>query len=254
MINLYHSTPTIYAQASRDFQYLSWLYNIVLNSVKHNVDDLYQLPLNTSQDQLIELLALTLGFKVKRKYDTKQLSAIVTILPSLMKNKGTQHAIQLAGQAIMRASGVEGLFEIKSEGAHLKILLPRTLTDLNLFNDLLPYILPAGCTFRVTQETTTASDIQTKLSLSSTIKTRIAQDITLKQIDGSINDQESLSRLFSPTGTSYDVTYITEDSKPNTGLLGTTVIADRQEAQIKVSAAAVNLDETDETPLNTSEN
>ena len=44
MIKFYEQVPAVYPSASRDFQYLCWLIDIVLNSVKHNVDDLYDLP------------------------------------------------------------------------------------------------------------------------------------------------------------------------------------------------------------------
>ena len=54
MINLYNQVPTVYTSTSRDFQYLSWLYNIVLNSVKHNVDALYDLPKVQTDNKLIE--------------------------------------------------------------------------------------------------------------------------------------------------------------------------------------------------------
>ena len=76
MIKFANQVPSVYPSASRDFQYLGWLIDIVLNSVKHNVDDLYDLPNNQADIKLTELLALTLGFKVKRNYDQKQLSAL----------------------------------------------------------------------------------------------------------------------------------------------------------------------------------
>lgn len=149
MINFYNQVPTIYSNASRDFQYLGWLINIVLNSVKHNVDDLYNLPNTKIDAKLIELLAMTLGFKIRRNYEQKQLLALVSILPVILKNKGTQKAIEILGDALVASSGSIGSFSCEIDDGCLKVYLPEDLVDINLFMDVLPYILPAGMTCRV---------------------------------------------------------------------------------------------------------
>lgn len=150
MIHFYNQVPSVYTNTSRDFQYLSWLINIVLNSVKHNVDNLYNLPNTKANLRLTELLALTLGFKVKRNYDQNQLVALVSIIPSILKYKGTREAVTLAGEALITASGTEGSFECKvKENNLLEVTLPKNLIDITLFIDILPYILPAGMTCRV---------------------------------------------------------------------------------------------------------
>jgi hypothetical protein len=149
MIKFVNQVPSIYTSASRDFQYLSWLINIVLNSVKHNVDGLYNLPNISSDSKVSELLALTLGFKIKRNYDQKQLVALVATLPLILKYKGTITAVQIAAYALVKASGALGDAECEVEGAELVVTLPSGLVDIALFLDLLAYILPAGMTCRI---------------------------------------------------------------------------------------------------------
>jgi hypothetical protein len=153
MINFYDQVPTIYSNASRDFQYLSWLINIVLNDVKHNVDDMYNLPNSKVDTKLAEVLAMTLGFKIKRNYDQKQLLALVSIIPSLLKYKGTEKAIKMLGDALVATSGAVGSFSYKVIGCLLEACLPKELIDTTLFIDLLPYILPAGMTCRIVRKT-----------------------------------------------------------------------------------------------------
>jgi hypothetical protein len=153
MINFYNQVPSVYPNASRDFQYLSWLINIVLNNVKHNVDDLYTLPNVNIDSKTTELLALTLGFKVKRNYDQKQLTALVGVLPSILKYKGTIRAVEMAADALIMASGSTGDPSCKVHGAQLEVTLPKDLIDITLFLDLLDYILPAGMTCRVIRGT-----------------------------------------------------------------------------------------------------
>lgn len=153
MINFYNQVPTVYNNTSRDFQYLSWLINIVLNSVKHNVDDLYSLPSNTTDIKLTELLALTLGFKVKRNYDKNQLAALVSVIPNILKNKGNIQAVTIAANALLNASAAVGSFDYTIDDGCLKVTFPKELVDITLFLDLLPYILPAGMTCRVIRKT-----------------------------------------------------------------------------------------------------
>lgn len=153
MINFSKQVPSIYPNASRDFQYLGWLIDIVLNSVKHNVDALYSLPVINDDTKLTELLALTLGFKVKRNYDKRQLAALVSVLPSILKYKGTETAIVMAAEALIKSSGASGDFTYKVNGAHLDVTFPEDLVDTSLFTDLLAYILPAGMTCRIIRDT-----------------------------------------------------------------------------------------------------
>ena len=156
MIKFSNQVPSVYSSASRDFQYLGWLIDIVLNSVKHNVDDIYNLPNNKADPKLTELLALTLGFKVKRNYDQNQLYALVAALPRILKYKGTKMAIDMAGNALLAASGASGEFKSETNEnmaeiakGEIHVTFPVGLIDISLFIDLLEYILPAGMVCRI---------------------------------------------------------------------------------------------------------
>ena len=147
MINLKHQLPSIYYDASRDFQILGHLYEVVLNYSKTNADMLYLLPNGLTEDaRITEVLATTLGFKLRRNYDKTQLAALVSIFPQLLRIKGTKRAIDLAGDALVKASGVPGSFhsELQEKEQLLIVKIPVELTDITLFMDLLPYILPFG--------------------------------------------------------------------------------------------------------------
>ena len=158
MINFYNQVPTIYNNASRDFQYLSNLINIVLNSVKHNVDDLYNLPNTQADDRLTELLAMTLGFKIKRNYDKNQLAILVSILPSILKHKGSEKAVRIALDALVASSGAVGDTDLAIKNNCLEVRLPESFSDKTLFIDLLPYIMPAGLTVHIIVDTYITAD------------------------------------------------------------------------------------------------
>lgn len=233
MINFYHQVPSIYNNASRDFQYLSWLINVVLNSVKHNVDDLYDLPNTKADPKLIELLAMTLGLRVKRNYNQQQLTALVSIIPYIMKYKGTKKAIDLACIVLIKASGADGTYTIKLDNHCLEVQLPENLIDTVLFTDLLPYILPAGITTRIVTKTVLDSDTaKIELDYDDAVVAAWKQDLEYDASKGRIT---GLSALFedSDFGTVENpiipnfANFANMDiNKLNTGLLDNSIISE----------------------------
>ena len=161
MIKLRNLTPEVYSKQSRDFQFIERLFDVVLNSVKTNSESLYNLPLNDNTDErLIELMTLTLGFKSRHNYNVKQLTALCSAFCEVLKNKGTIYSITAAGNALLNSEGIhdEILVEYHVDDAgkisfnQLDIFVPQELSDTNLLKDLLIYILPAGITVNLIRE------------------------------------------------------------------------------------------------------
>lgn len=240
LIKLYDLVPQVYSNASRDFQYLSWLINIVLNSVKHNVDDLYNLPNNHADPRLAELLALTLGFKVKRNYDQNQLVALVSIIPGILRNKGTEKAVEMTGRALLKAAGVAGEFKVVSTtNNELEVLFPRELTDMSLFIDLLPYILPAGMTCRIVRKTAFEQGYNTKLGYSDELRFAVQDDTDIANMRD-IDKSENI--IFANLAPTTEGTYTL-----NTGLLDNVVIptfGDKKEIPINIVPEITNTEDS----------
>jgi hypothetical protein len=227
MIRLKNQVPTIYTKASRDFQYLSWLIDIVLNSVKHNVDSLYDLPNTQADPRLTELLAMTLGFKVKRNYNQKQLAALVAALPKILKYKGTETAVQYAGNALIAASGAVGSFQSKIEDGELQATLPEELVDIALFNDLLPYILPAGMSCRIIRTNAVTRGLVTQVYYADKVTSQMVAELEFVE-DG--QKTTGLSTMFDPVfATAENATMANfigkMDDVVNVGLLDNSFIA-----------------------------
>ena len=167
MIQLQNYTPEVYYNHSRDFQFIGRLYDIVLNSVKTNTDLLNSLRNNANfNDKLVDLLTLTLGFKAKHQYNTRQLVALCSIFPKILKNKGNIKAVQLAGQTLLNAEGITEPFDCEMIDNTLYLFVPRKLSDLNLLYDLLDYILPAGITCEITLGVLLKGTIETDIMVS----------------------------------------------------------------------------------------
>lgn len=173
MIKLQELTPQIYYNQSRDFQFIGRLYDLVLNYVKTNADNLYNLPIaDNSDEQTLNLLATTLGFKIRRNYNSEQLEAVCAILPKIIKYKGSLRAVILATQAILRASGIkQGLsYETVENNTKVILYVSSYLTNLNLLYDVIDYVLPAGMSFEIIQQLSLMTEATTTIGFSSDVK------------------------------------------------------------------------------------
>ena len=164
LIKFQDLTPEVYYKRSRDFQYIGRLFDLVLNNAKMNTDIISSLPLNPDMDpRLLDLLALTLGFKSKHEYNTKQLAALCSIFPFGLRNKGSKLAIETACNALLNAEGITKEASVEVSNQTVSIFLPSELSDLNLLKDLLNYILPAGMSCSLVQEATLVPPSSTTL-------------------------------------------------------------------------------------------
>ena len=179
MIKLQDLTPSIYYEQSRDFQFIGRLYDIVLNYVKTNADNLYTLPIGKNMDEkLLNLLAFTLGFQSKHHYNSKQLLAICSVLPLILKNKGSLNAILIAVNSILYAEGISQALDYEFKNNNLVLYLSQDLSDLTLLKDIMIYILPAGIGCDMIKEIQSVNKIETILT--TTDEVAVYKDIASK--------------------------------------------------------------------------
>lgn len=186
MIRLQDLTPAVYYNKSRDFQFIGRLYDIVLNYLKTNADSLYNLPIGDNMSEsLLNLLAFTLGFQSRHSYNASQLYAICSVLPTILKHKGSLKSVIIAVNALLHAEGIKQPLDYSIRPKeNIVLCLPQQLTDLNLLKDLLPYILPAGIGCSMIKEIQNRKEIETIITTEDTIKWAIedAQNKTLDQL------------------------------------------------------------------------
>ena len=165
MIKLQELTPSVYYEQSRDFQFIGRLYDIVLNYIKTNADNLYTLPIGKNMDEkLLNLLAFTLGFQSKHQYNSKQLLAICSVLPLILKHKGSLGAILIAVNSILYAEGINQALDYEFKDNNLVLYLSPDLSDLTLLKDIMIYILPAGIGCDMIKEIQSVNKIETVLT------------------------------------------------------------------------------------------
>jgi hypothetical protein len=166
MIKLQDLTPEVYYRQSRDFQFIGRLFDLVLNSVKTNAANLYNLPVGKEMDeQLLNLLALTLGFKTTKNYNSKQLLAICSTLPAILKHKGSIKALVLAVDALLAAEGIKQPLDYTISAVEgITLYVAQELEDTTLLTDLFDYLLPAGISCELVKESQLVSGLETKFT------------------------------------------------------------------------------------------
>ena len=171
MIRLQDLVPNVYYEKSRDFQFIGRLFDIVLNSVKTNSDTLYNLPGGKNKDErLLNLLAFTLGFQPKHHYNSKQLEAICSVLPLIIKNKGSLGAIIIATNALLHAEGLTQPLDYSiTPRESITLYLPTQLSDLTLLSDLMTYIWPAGIYCNFVKEISKVTEVETITGIKSEV-------------------------------------------------------------------------------------
>ena len=173
MIKLQDYTPEVYYKSSRDFQFIGRLYDLVLNYVKTNADSIYYNPLSDNSNQgMTELLALTLGFRSKYHYTTKQLRAICSIFSYALKNKGNVRSILAVCNALLRAEGIsqDARYELYDNNTSINIIVSQDFPDVMILSDVLSYLLPAGMNYTITKELTLSGDASTNLGTTDVVE------------------------------------------------------------------------------------
>ena len=152
MISIQNCVPDIYYKQSRDFQLLGRLYEVALNYTKATSDMIYTIPnSNYADSSLINILATTLGFKQKHEYSSAQLAAVCSILPTILRLKGTMAAISIVCQTILNAENITEEFYIEELSPQYYELLVPKLQNTNLLYDILEYIIPFGVSYSITE-------------------------------------------------------------------------------------------------------
>lgn len=187
-IELQQMTPSPYYNQSRDFQFIGRLFDVVLNSVKTNADMIYNNPLSAnSNDKLVDLMALTLGFKSKHKYTSVQLAALCSAFSEIMRNKGSLKSIELTINALLNAEGITDKFsysfsdengdtDVNATKTKLTLYIPQQLTNLSLIRDALDYILPVGISCQIVSQTTIAESATTQIGNEDSYASQKIQD------------------------------------------------------------------------------
>ncbi len=172
MIKVRDSVPSVYYNESRDFQAIGRSFEAVFNYLKTNVDLVGENPLNRrSSYQMIKLVTKTLGFESRHEYDIEDLRTVASIFTECLRKKGSFESINLAIKALLHAQHISDNYlvspidykKLKEADYKLKIVLPISVVDVVLLEDLFDYILPAGITYDIVYGDVSTDNVYTSI-------------------------------------------------------------------------------------------
>lgn len=187
MFKTRESTPRYYTNTSRDFQLLGHLLDCVVSNVRQGVSGMTSLPLNKNIDEnLLTLVQTTLGLSLTHKYSSNSLLAVCSDFKNILKLKGTKSSIEECVKVLLNAQNLKDEYDVSvysnnsddSSSYHVDIRISESMQDIELLDDLLNYILPAGYTYSI---------IKTKVKNAS-LTTQLVEDD--KHTDTSYNSRE----------------------------------------------------------------
>lgn len=155
MIKVRKLVPEVYYNDSRDFQLLGRTFEVLYNYLKTNAE-LVKVGSTAEYNDtfLVQLLALTLGFKTKGEYNNRSLREVCSVFSYILKDKGSIKSIEEAVNIVLHALDISSdksyIYKDINEPSNIEIYLPskiKELDELHLLEDILDYILPVGTTY-----------------------------------------------------------------------------------------------------------
>ena len=227
--------PQVYYKESRDFAFIGRLIELSINYMKTAADNV-EIKLNENIDNyLLQLLADTLGFKLKHNYNTKDLLYVCSSLFELYKNKGSKDSIAKAVQLLINSQNIKQkvAWEVNlrwdaQKEKNLILEIPDKLSDVVLIEDLFDYILPAGITYSFIRISSEAHDADNKYSEIDLNDDAVFTDLSAEQAGGLFEIQNSEAQTGATKVPKLDSE--TEYSDIYLGNIGSNVVVEKENA------------------------
>ena len=226
--------PEIYYKESRDFSYVGRVVEVLLNYMRTNAELVGQYPINNSDasSSMIELMATTLGFESKHKYQNKDLISLCSVFALLLRNKGNRKSIEDAITTLMRSQGIDDTFSIEAdpnEDYKYVIYVPQKLNDIVLLEDIYEYILPVGWNYTIRMLSSGSGTYSESVSMKEDINVQLLQSYQLGQVGGKFNNLGTTLDDYNTLETSFENWYV---EYPN---LSTTKINNPSEGNVYIT-------------------
>ena len=174
MIKTQNMVPETYYKQSRDFQLFGRIYDVMFNYIKNNSNAVEDIANSISPNQqTLELLANTLGFKTKHHYNVKELSALCSIFIDCIRKKGSRIAILLLLKMICSVQNSRSEPLIWDEySSDLLLIIPSDIKDWTLIRDVLDYIMPCGTSYSLISQDIESMQLVSLFGVSSSVNSK----------------------------------------------------------------------------------
>lgn len=189
-------SPDVYVRKSRDFQLFCNIFDCLNGALKYDIDSILDIiDTNQCNERLITLLQTKLGFWTNVKIPSSHLRTILKAFPYIIKNKGSIKGVEQAVQVFLKIKKIRTKIhiEVRNEDSEypytVMIGTQERLTDTNILEAILKYVLPAGYAVRYIFYADTS--FKTELQHSDSVQVVFANTGVLSSVRGAEQDVPS---------------------------------------------------------------
>lgn len=140
-----HNVPDVYVNESRDFQLLSRLYDLALQSTRFSIDSMdYVSDTNLCNASLLALLGSKVGFFSSLQISDTTYRKVLSVFPHIMRYKGSKEGIYLILNLFMHITNSRLSLQESEDSNMLTIIFYDYMAHLDLLQELIECIRPVG--------------------------------------------------------------------------------------------------------------
>jgi hypothetical protein len=151
LIRTKNDVPQVYVSESRDFQIFTRVLDFVQNAMKYDIDSiLNSISTYDISDEYIEHLIHKVGFFTDKDYDNYSLRKVLTAIPHIIRNKGSEYGISMCINTFLNIAGYRKSYTVSlynDDDVHpytVRIGIEGDEINTDILKDMLSYVVPCG--------------------------------------------------------------------------------------------------------------
>lgn len=151
IIRTKNNVPQVYVSESRDFQLFTRVLDFVQNSLKYDIDAmLNSLSTRDIAENYLEHLQSKLGFFTSRHYDDETLRKVLSAMPYIIRNKGSELGIAMCVNTFLNIVGFRKGYTLSIYNNDdiynytVRVGIEGSEINTDILRDMLSYVIPTG--------------------------------------------------------------------------------------------------------------
>lgn len=158
-----NNVPDVYVNESKDFQLISRLYDLVIQSTRFSIDSMDNISDTLlCNNVLLPLIGTKVGFFTQSKHTDATLRKVLAAFPYIMKYKGSKEGLYLVLNLFERITNTKVSLQETDDPNNIIIRFYNYMINVELLYELIEYIRPTGLMFTIEfkQDVRFASDYE----------------------------------------------------------------------------------------------
>ena len=151
IIRTKNNVPQVYVSESRDFQLFTRVLDFVQNALKYDIDAmLNSLSTRDIAENYLEHLKSKIGFFTYGHYDDDALRKVLSAMPYIIRNKGSELGISMCINTFLNIIGFRkgytvSIYQNDAEYPYtVRVGIEGSEINTDILRDMLSYIIPTG--------------------------------------------------------------------------------------------------------------